>query len=78
MGGCFGGDTVEDLAHFCGLVFGPLADRRAATDGGVLFFDFGGAAAGDEGTQVGLEASEGDEIRVGLFRAVWSEGGYCG
>lgn len=66
MGCRFRRDAVEDLAHFCGLVFRPFADGGAATDGGVLFFDFGGAAAGDEGAEVGLEASEGDEVGVGL------------
>lgn len=66
MGCGFGGYLVEDLAHFCGLIFRPFADGGAATDGGVLFFDFRGAAAGDEGTQVRLEASKRDEVGIGL------------
>lgn len=73
MGCRFGGYPVENLAHFCGLVFGPFADGGAATDSGILLFDFGGAAAGDKGAEVGLEASEGDEIGVGLYRSVWQE-----
>ena len=49
MGSGFGRYPIEDFAHFGGLVLGPFEDGRAAADGGVLFFDFGGAAAGYDG-----------------------------
>lgn len=63
----FGGYAIEDFAHLGTLVFGPFADGGAAADGGVLFLDFGGAAAGDEGAEVALEAAEGDEVCVCLW-----------
>ena len=47
-------------------MFGPFANRRAAANSCVLLFDFGGAPAGDEGAEVGLEASEGDEVCISL------------
>lgn len=60
------GDLVEDLAHFGGLVFAPFADGGAAADGCVLLLDLGGAAGGDYGADVVLEAAEGDEVAVCL------------
>jgi hypothetical protein len=60
---------VEDLAHFCGLVLGPLADGRPAAYLGVLLLDLGGAAARDVGADVVLKGTEGNEVFVGL-RAV--------
>jgi hypothetical protein len=53
-------DLVEDGAHLGALVLGPLADGRAAADGGVLFLDLGGAALGEERADVVLQAAEGD------------------
>ena len=62
----FGRNAVEDFAHFRGLVFGPFQNGGTATDGSVLFFDFGGAATGYEGAKVGLETAEGDEVCIFL------------
>lgn len=61
-----GGGLVEDLAHLGGLVFAPFADGTAAADGCVLLFDFGGAAGGDEWTEVVLKTAEGDQVRICL------------
>ena len=71
MGCRFGRYPVENLELFCGLVLGPFADRGAATDGGVLLLDFRSAAAGDERTEIRLEAPEGNEVGVSLYRAAW-------
>lgn len=53
-------EGIEDLAGLLGLEFGPFADWGTAADYGVLFFDFGGAVARDEGAEVFLESPEGD------------------
>lgn len=52
--------SVEDLAHFGGLVFRPFPDRGAATNCCILFLNFGGAAESDEGPKVGLERAKGN------------------
>lgn len=73
MGRGFWGGLVEDLAHLGGLVFRPFADGGAAAYGGVLGLDFGGAAAREEGPNVGLEAAEGDKVAVCLCCGVLSQ-----
>ncbi len=80
---CFGRQLVEQLAHLGALVLRPLADRRAAADGRVLFLDLGRASLGDERAEVALETAEGDEVAVGLVQGGlawlgddrWVEGG---
>lgn len=47
-------------------MLGPFANGGAAADFGVLFFDLGSAAFGDEFGEVGLEGAEGDQVFVGL------------
>lgn len=58
-----GAQLVEELGHALALGARPLEDGRAPSDGGVLLFDFGGAALGDHGSEVVLEG-EGDEVAV--------------
>lgn len=58
-----GAQLVEQLGHSLALSARPLEDRRTASNGGVLLFDFGGAALGDQGSEVALEG-EGDEIAI--------------
>lgn len=60
MRGSSGGYSVEDLAHFGGLVFRPSPDRGAATNCCILFLNFGGAAKSNEGPKVGLERAKGN------------------
>lgn len=67
MGRCFRRGTIEDLAHLGRLVFGPFANRRTTSDGGVLLLDFGRAATGDERAKVGLHAAKGNEVRISLL-----------
>jgi len=49
-------------------VFAPFADRTPATNVGILLLDLGGAALGDQRTEIALKSTERDQVAVSLWQ----------
>ena len=59
---------IEDLAHLRDLEFRPFADGRTSTNLCVLLFNLWCSSLGNEGTEIALQTSKGDQITIGLVR----------